>query len=215
MTRVDIAYVVGVLCRFSSKPTQVHLTAAKHVLRYLAGTTNYALRFTPGNSKDPNTDSPIVAFTDASWANDLVDRKSTTGTIVKLFGNPVCWLSKKQPTTALSSAEAEYMALSATLQEILWIRQWIKEVLNIDTTTPIYSDSQSAVAMTKHDVSHQRTKHIDIRHHFIRDHVKLGNVSVTYIPTGKQQADILTKCVVTKQFITLTELLLSTSLLSH
>src|SRR5882757_6208512 len=116
------------------------------------------------NSSSPvSLAQPISAFTDASWGNDLADRKSTTGTVIKFNGNVISWLSKKQATVALSSTEAEYMALSAATQEALWYKTWINEVFKQTIVVAIYSDNQSAIALAKNDAFHTRSKHIDIR----------------------------------------------------
>jgi hypothetical protein len=194
VTRIDIAYAVNMLSRHLSAPTEAHVTDAKRVLRYLNGTPTLALLF--GNNCD--TAPMIEAFTDADWGNDRSDRKSITGTIIKCFGSTVSWISKKQSTVALSSAESEYMAISSTLQEIRWIKTWLKEVLLIDIYhIPIYSDSQSAIAITDTGGSHQRTKHIDIRHHHIREHIANNLIELFYVPTTIMQADILTKALQT------------------
>ena len=106
----------------------------------------------------------------------------------------VSWVSKKQSTVALSSAEAEYMAISAVVQEIKWINQLLEEMgFKQSQPTRIFSDSQSAIAISKDDVNHNRTKHIDIRHHFIRQAVKENQIELKWIPTENQEADILTK----------------------
>ena len=144
---------------------------------------------------------PISAYVDASWGNDYSDRKSTTGGIIKLYGNPVLWISKKQRTVALSSCEAEYLALSSSIQELLWVRSLYNEIFNTNSNNiKVYDDSQSAIALAKNDVHHPRTKHIDIRHHFIRDHINKNIIDIVYISTEEQVADILTKPIRTPSF---------------
>ena len=159
-----------------------------------------------GNRSTPHS---IIAYTDASWGNDLADRKSTTGTIIKYNGNVISWLSKKQPTVATSTTEAEYMALGAAAKEALWYQYWSKEVFNVDTVPVIYGDNQSANCLSKNDLNHQRTKHIDITHHFLRDHVYNKRIDIQWIPTDKQQADLLTKALDTKQFSKLRDQLIT------
>jgi hypothetical protein len=202
MTRSDIAYAVSALSRHLAAPTMQHLNAAKRILRYLAGTAHYSMIFQspPSEQKSPLYQYPIVAYTDASHGNDLSDRKSTTGSIIKLFGNTICWQSKKQKCVALSSTEAEYYALSSTVCEALWVKQWLYEVFGIKQPILVLCDNQSAIHLASHDSIHQRSKHIDIRYHFIRDHIKQHSIDVKWLPTAKQEADILTKCMVTKQF---------------
>ena len=175
------------------------MIAAKRVLRYLRGTTTLGLTYSGGDKTlDTNEQLPISidAWTDADWGGDLTDRKSTTGYVIKISNCPVSWTTKKQPTVALSTAEAEYMAISAGIQESLSIQQLLYEILGasiINSACNIYTDNQTAISISKDDVNHQRTKHIDIRHHFIRDHVRNGNMKLTWVPTAQQTADILTK----------------------
>ena len=213
MTRSDIAYAVSFLSRHLAAPTLQHLNAAKRILRYLAGTSHYVMIFNkPQNTTEQNTilnQYPIVAYTDASHGNDLLDRKSTTGTIIKLWGDIICWQSKKQKCVALSSTEAEFYALSSTVCEALWIKYWLSEVFSINQPILVLCDNQSAIHLSQHDSFHQRSKHIDIRYHFIRDHMKQNSIIVKWLQTAKQEADILTKCMITKQF----QLLVSKNLL--
>jgi hypothetical protein len=120
----------------------------------------------------------------------------------KVYGSPVTWISKKQATVALSSAESEYMSLSASLQEVRWLQMWLNEVLQIDVcNVPIYTDSQSALAIGNTGGSHQRTKHIDIRHHHVREHIESGLITLSYVPTEVMQADVLTKALGPHLFI--------------
>jgi hypothetical protein len=188
---------VNELSRFNNSATQFHFKAAKYILRYLKGTVNYGLVF--GRYTDTNRPK-VEVYTDASWGNDTETRRSTTGVVIKFNGNVICWHSKKQTTVAKSSTEAEYMALSDATAEALWLKAWITEVFGIDVQVPIYCDNQSAIALSKNDTYHQRTKHIDIRYHFVRERVKSNDITVTWIPTQEQQADLLTKMLPTKQF---------------
>ena len=193
--RPDICFAVNQLCRFASNPSPAHHRAAKHVLRYLRGTADIGLTYTGGEKTDRDINITIEMWTDADWGGDLTDRKSTTGYVVKVAGNTVSWATKKQHTVALSTAEAEYMALSAGIQEQLSIDQLTCELMGqhaIQRPSNVYTDNQSAIAISKDDVKHQRTKHIDIRHHFIRDHIKHG-INIIWTPTAQQTADILTK----------------------
>ena len=187
-TRPDISYAVSSLARFSSKPTKEHWTALKHLLRYLKGSTKYGILCMKGGT------SECIGFSDADWAGDTNDRKSTSGYVFMLSGGAVSWSSKKQKCVALSTAEAEYIALSSAVQESVWLRQLIKELENSpETPTRILEDNQSAIAMTKNPQFHGRAKHIDIRHHFIREQVSRGTVQLKYCPTTEMTADILTK----------------------
>lgn len=200
MTRIDIAYATAYLSRYLSAPTQQHLRAARRILRYLSTTSHYCMVFKPQNSTSSSTIYTIDAYADASHGNDLNDRKSTTGIIIKVSGNTICWQSKKQKCVAISSTEAEYYALSTALREAIWIKFWIEQVFGISQTIKLYCDNQSALEIAHHDSSHQRTKHIDIHYHFIRQYVNDGTVKLQWLPTKSMQADMLTKAMHTKQF---------------
>ena len=172
------------------------MKAAKHVLRYLRKTTHLGLCY---GAKTTSTEVNIAAYCDADWGNDKDERKSTTGFILFFNGSPIIWNSKRQHTVALSSAEAEYMAMSDTAKEILWCLRLVQE-LNLKVRLPIelLSDSMSAIAISKNDGNHQRTKHIDIRHHFVRELAKNGTIKITWVPTKNQVADILTTNISTQ-----------------
>jgi hypothetical protein len=197
-TRPDLSYVVGVLARFVSKPYNYHLNAAKHVLRYLNGTKDKHLTF--GTSTDVDR---LVIYSDSNWAGDRADRKSTGGHISVFHGHPIVWQCKKQTTIALSSAEAEYYALGEAVREALFIRQWYKIYTGRPLAVEIKEDNQGAIYMSDHPTNHSRTKHIDIQHFFIREHVKNKDVNITYIPTADQLADILTKATSKATFLSL------------
>jgi cell fate (sporulation/competence/biofilm development) regulator YlbF (YheA/YmcA/DUF963 family) len=209
ITRVDIAYIVGVLARYCASPMNYHLMAAKKVLRYLRGTTDYQLIF-KGSSKS-NTQYNLILYTDSSWGDNKDDRKSTGGHLSTINGCPIAWQSKKQSTTALSSTEAEYYALSATVREALFLRQWFRVYRGQQLKIPveIKCDNQGAIQMSDHTTNHNRTKHIDIQHYFIREHVRQNKISVNYIKSADQLADILTKVMKTPNFRRLCQLLMN------
>ena len=188
-TRPDISHAVGVLSRFMSAPTQAHLGAAKHVLRYLRGTQGLGITF--GGCSHQG--SGLQGFADSDWAGDQGTRRSTTGVLFTLYGGPVSWRSKLQPTVALSSVEAEYMALSNAVSEGLWLRQLLADLDVSVGSISIKSDSQGALAMAEAVGVSSRAKHIAIRHHFVREHVRTGLVQLGYVSTGEQPADFLTK----------------------
>ena len=190
-TRPDIAYAVNQLSRYLANPGPAHWQAGKRVLRYLKGTASECLLY-KDYSGDKNT--KIEVFCDADWAGDHDDRKSTTGIIIKLNGCPIVWLSKKQSIVALSTAEAEYIAISTALQELLWINQYLTEIEQKDTEVAVMkSDNQAAIQLATNDTYHSRSKHIDIRHHFIREIVRRGEVELRYVGTREQEADLNTK----------------------
>ena len=136
----------------------------------------------------------LVGYCDADWAGDKTDRKSMTGYLFKLGNSIVTWKCKKQQTVALSSTEAEYMALGDAVKELLWIKQLLHGLgLKSNTISKIYEDNEGCKLLSEHPVHHQRTKHIDIRHHFIRYHIQNKEVEIKSISTNYMIADMLTK----------------------
>ena len=199
-TRPDIAYAVGTLARFCSKPNQSHWTAAKRVLRYLKGTSNFGILFRG------NDTSALVGYCDADWAGDIEDRKSTSGYIFCIAGGPVSWRSKKQATVSISTAEAEYVALSSAAQECVWMRRLNLELENSqDGPTTIMEDNQSCIAMAKNPQYHGKAKYIDIKHHFVRELVGDESIKLEYCPSKEMIADFLTKGLLREQFCYLCE----------
>jgi hypothetical protein len=194
-TRPDISAAVGVLSQFMSNPTSVHWTGVKRVLRYLRGTTNYGLVY------DGTSNSELVGFSDADWAGDVNTRRSTSGYAFQLGKATITWSSRRQATVAKSSTEAEYVALSAAASECIWLRRLVSN-LGMDVTTPttIYEDNQGAIDIAKNPKHHDRTKHIDVSHHFVRERVASKELYVEHCPTGEMTADILTKGVTAVKF---------------
>ena len=193
-TRPDIAQAVSVVSKFNANPNAAHLTAVKRIFRYLKGTVNLALKYEQSDS------GALIGFSDADWAGDQDDRRSTTGNIFLLSGGAVSWLSKKQATVALSTAEAEYVALSQAAQEGTWLRRLLSDLGMEATSTVIMEDNQGAIAIAKNPVDHSRTKHIDIRYHYIRECVQNGQIELQYCPTNDMKADILTKPLTKQKF---------------
>ena len=187
-TRPDIAYAVGALARYMSAPTDVHWDTAKGVLRYLKGTADYGITFGQGEFK-------LQGFCDADYAGDIDTRRSTTGYVFILGGGATSWQSKRQPTVAVSTTEAEYMAAAAAVKEGLWLHKLLQD-LDIETAdVNIFADNQSAIKLLRNPISSMRSKHIDVIHHFARERVLRREVSFTYISTEKQLADIFTKAM--------------------
>ena len=194
-TRPDISHAVGALSKFNSAPTEAHLTAAKRIIRYLKGTLNLSIQYKKSGSTE------VVGYSDADWANDMENRHSTTGNVFIMAGGPISWLSQKQSTVALSTAEAEYIALSSAAQEVVWLKQLLQDLKeNGKQPITIMEDNQGAIAMAKNPVAHRRTKHIDIRYHFVREQVQKGNMQLQYCNTKEMIADIFTKPLCKSQF---------------
>ena len=201
-TRPDIAYAVGVLCRFSSNPGEAHWTACKHLLRYLQGTKDLKMTYGPSpsspHSSSSSSSSPSDLFTvysDSDHGGNPDNGKSTTGYVVKMGTGCINWSSKQQSVVALSSTQAEYIAAVSGGADALWTRNFLSE-LGYDlssSSTPLLIDNQSAIAVSKNPEHHGRMKHLDLRHFWLRDTVASGVLSVKYIPTDLQAADSLTK----------------------
>lgn len=186
-TRPDIAHAVGALARYVAQPTVEHWTAAKGVLRYLAGTQQLGLEFSAARAG-------LQAFVDADFAGDLDSRRSTTGYVFVLHGGAVSWSSKLQPTVAVSTTEAEFVAAAAAVKEALWLKKLLAE-LGESTVVEIGSDSQGAIKLLKNPVYSARTKHIDVVYHFARERVAGGEVSFVYVQSQHMVADAFTKAV--------------------
>ena len=184
-TRPDIAYAIGVVSKNNANPTEAHLTAVKRIFRYLKGTISLKLRY------KPSKETKLLGYSDADWANDLDDRHSTSGNVFIMTGGAISWQSQKQQTIALSTSEAEYMALGLATQEAIWLRRLLNDLhINTKEATEILEDNQGAIAMTKNPIGHKRTKHINIKHHFIRENVQAETITISYSPTDQMVADI-------------------------
>jgi len=167
-TRPDTTHAVNMISRHMSNPSHEHMIMVKRVFRYLSGTRTLGLLYNNENQHQGG-DIELTGYCDADWGGDLTDRKSTTGYCTMMNGNLVSWQSKKQPTVALSSTEAEYMAINDVAKEIMWMRMILGELgLKVVTPTIIYVDNQPAIRISENDSEHDRTKHIDIRHFFSR-----------------------------------------------
>uniref|UniRef100_A0A2N9HPA0 Integrase catalytic domain-containing protein n=1 Tax=Fagus sylvatica TaxID=28930 RepID=A0A2N9HPA0_FAGSY len=193
-TRPDLSYAVNHICQFMHQPTDHHLVAAKRILRYVQGTLHHGLTFRPGPLS-------LTAFTDSDWAGDPMDRRSTIGLIVFLGHNPITWQSKKQPTVARSSTEAEYRALANCAADLAWVRMVLKDLgIFLHAPPTIWCDNLSALALATNPVFHARTKHVEVDYHFIREKVTNRDLQLHHISTDDQLADILTKALPSPRF---------------
>ncbi|KAJ9541409.1 hypothetical protein OSB04_027915 [Centaurea solstitialis] len=169
-------------------PTEAHWNAIKPIIRYLQGTSDYGLHLSPA----PNLS--LLAYTDADWAGCPDTRRSTSGYCVYLGDNLLSWSSKRQPTVSRSSAEAEYRGVANVVAEICWLRNLLLELNRpLSRATLVYCDNVSAIYLSGNPVQHQRTKHIELDIHFVREHVQWGCVRVLHVPSRFQVADIFTK----------------------
>uniref|UniRef100_A0A2N9IXU0 CCHC-type domain-containing protein n=2 Tax=Fagus sylvatica TaxID=28930 RepID=A0A2N9IXU0_FAGSY len=179
------------------KPVDVKLYRVKRIFRYLLGTIDLGLWYPKSNSFD------LISYTDADFAGCKIDRKSTSGTCHFLGHSLVSWFSKKQNSVALSTAEAEYVAAGSCCAQSLYIKQQLEDFKILFDHIPIRCDNTSAISLSKNPIQHSRTKHIEIRYHFIRDHVQKGDIELEFVSTDSQWADILTKPLIEERFCTI------------
>ena len=186
-SRPDILFSVCLCARFQSSPRESHLLATKRIFRYLKDTPSLGLWY----SKDSTF--ALHAFSDADFGGCKIDRKSTLGTCQFLGNRLISWFSKKQNSVAQSTTEAEYIAAGSCSAQVLWIKQQMRDYGIDMKQVSIKCDNTSAINLSKNPIQHSRTKHIEIRHHFLRDHVQKGDIILEYIDTLHQIADIFTK----------------------
>jgi hypothetical protein len=189
-TRPDLAFTVSVLSSFCSNPSPKHAIAVQRVFRYLRKTADTGITYS-GTQEPSNS----LGYTDSDWAGNLDSRKSTSGYVFILFGGATSWKSSRQSIVAMSSTEAEYIACSEAAKEALWLQRLLGEIQRtpIRKAQTLFADNQGAIKLSKNPQQHKRTKHIDIKYHFIRDCCQKGLVELVYLPTGQMVADILTK----------------------
>jgi hypothetical protein len=194
-TRIDICYAVNVLSQFMSHPRQTHWIVEKHVLRYLRGTIGYGLRYAS------NVDMRLQGYVDADWAGIPLDLRSTSGCCFTLGSSIISWCSRKQSYVALSTAKAEYIALSVEFHEAMWLRKLLKDLFyhEMDSTI-IHCDNQRCVKLSKNPVFHDKSKHIEIKYHYIKDMVHRKEVHLQYLPTHEKIAYIFTKPLARMKF---------------
>ena len=195
-TRPDIAYAVQQVCLFMHDPREPHLHALKRILRYLQGTLTHGLHLRP------SVVDRLVSYTDADWAGCPQTRRSTSGFCVFLGDNLVSWSSKRQHVVSRSSAEAEYRGVANVVAEAAWIRNLLLELhCPLSRATVVFCDNVSAMYLASNPVQHQRTKHVEIDLHFVRESVAIGHVRVLHVPSAYQFADIFTKGLPTQLFL--------------
>ena len=189
-TRPDISFAVQTLSQFMSNPGPAHWTAVKCVFWYLNGTCELGIIYWQGEEVKP------LAYSDADWGSNVNDRKSISGYVFQMAGGPISWQSKKQPTIALSSMEAEYMAESLATRQVIWLRTLTAELgIPYSGPTILKVDNQGAIAYSYNAINHGRTKHIDIQHHFVREKIISREVDIQYCATDDNLADLLTKAL--------------------
>ena len=193
-SRPDLCLSVGVCARYQANPLEPHLLAVKRILRYVKGTPHLGLWY----SKDTN--HFLSGYCDADWAGNIDDRKSTSGGCFYFGNNLVSWFSKKQNCISLSTAEAEYVAAGSGCTQLIWMKQMLTDYNVKQEILTLFCDNKSAIDLAKNPVQHSRTKHIDLRHHFIRELVEEKSLILEHVSTERQLADIFTKPLDTNKF---------------
>lgn len=201
-TRPDLMYVVSLISRFMERPTDLNQQAVKRILRYLKGTIELGILYKRGGEKS------LIAYSDSDYAGDINDRKSTSGYVFLMSSGAVSWSSKKQPVVTLFTTEAEYIvAASCACQGVRMRRILEKLGHNQSKCTTVYCDNSSTIKLSKNPVMHGRSKHIDVRFHFLRDLTKDGTVELVHCGSKDQLADIMTKPLKLEGFLRIRELL--------
>ncbi|KAE8706195.1 hypothetical protein F3Y22_tig00110403pilonHSYRG00175 [Hibiscus syriacus] len=201
-TRPDILHAVGLVSRYMESPTTTHFKAAKRILRYLKGTIDFGLFYSVSN------DYKLVGYSDSDWGGDIDNRRSTTRFVFFMGDTVFIWMSKKQPIVTLSTCEAEYVDATSCVCHAIWLRNLLKEISLIqEEPTKVCVDNKSAIVLAKNLVFHDRSKHIDICYHYIREYVTINDVEVEYVKSQDQVVDISTKPLTSEDFIRLKNLL--------
>ncbi|UYV61655.1 hypothetical protein LAZ67_1005777 [Cordylochernes scorpioides] len=186
VSRPDITYAVSQVSKFLEYPGPAHCTTVKNIFRYLKGTPHMGILFTGQDQ--------LVGYSDSDFARDVDSRKSTTGYAFMMNGGTVSWASQRQPIIALSTTESEYIAACSAAKELIWIRRLLQGIgCDITKETELYIDNQAAIKLVENPVFHKRTKHIDVRYHFIRSKHEEGELKVHHVCSSEQLADIMTK----------------------
>ena len=187
LSRPNIMLSVCICARFQANPKECHLMAVKRIFWYLVFTPNLSLWYPKGST------FTLLGYSDSDYAGCRVERKSTSGICQFLGRSLVSWSSKKQNSIALSTAEAEYVAVGACYAQLLWMKQTLRDFGCEQRKIPLLCDNEGAIKLADNPINHSRTKHIDIHHHFLRDHQSKGDIAVQHVRTEFQLADIFTK----------------------
>ena len=201
-TRPDLSYAVNKLARFCSKPTSAHLAAVKRIFRYVKGTINYGLLYSKQQTES------CIGYSDADWAGDKLDRKSTSGYSFQLSGASISWASIKQSCVALSTAEAEYIALAAAAQEASWLQNLLFD-FNYQSNEPmvIYEDNIAAISIANDSQCTKKTKHIDLKYHYVRDCINEHKIQLKHCNSDDMLADTFTKSLSAVKFLQFRDML--------
>ena len=192
-TRPDIANAVRAVARYCTAPKAIHWKAALGILEYINGTSEYGITFQRGTLSGIS----LEVFADADYASKATERRSVSGGVIMCGGASVCWFSRTQKCVTLSTTEAEYVALGDAVKELLFLRQVWRFMLpsKVMPCFPIFEDNQGAVQLAQNPITNSNSKHIDVRHHFLRELVRQRDIKVVQVPSEFQHADILTKAL--------------------
>lgn len=194
-TRPDIGFAVGMVSRFMNAPTVHHMEAVFQILRYLKKNPGSGLFFQKTKNRE------VEVYTDADWGGSSIDGRSTTGYCTFVWGNLVTWRSKKQTVVAKSSAEAEFRAMCQGICEGIWLGRMLKELkVARNNKMTLFCDNKAAIEIAKNLVHHDRTKHVEIDRHFIKEKLDTKMVELTHVPSSFQIADVLTKALPKSKF---------------
>jgi hypothetical protein len=202
-TRPDITYATCHASKFTKQPKKSHIAGVKRIMKYLKGSPSMHITYAAGSQRNI-----LTAFCDADYAADIDDRKSRSGFVLMLNGGPIAWGSRKQGCTARSTTEAEYMAAHLATNEVIWMRQLLAE-LGYPQRAPtlLRSDNQAAIRLVHNPEFHKRTKHVDVKYHILREHLLNNVISIAYIPTNDQLADLFTKPLPRDKFLRMIHLI--------
>jgi len=192
-THPDITFAVIKMSQFMANPTKEHLQKALHIVKYLGSTPNLALCFSGGASS-------LDCYSDSDWAGDSETQRSTSSYAIFLGNDLVSWRSRRQPTVALSSTEAEYMSMCDCTQQILWIKSLFQECHLCLQHFMMFGDNKGAIHIVQNPVMEGRSKHIDIKYYFLRECVEKQTFMLDYVPTDQQKADMMTKNLMWQKF---------------
>lgn len=187
-TRPDLAYAVSNVSRFNDKHDNTHWTGVKRIMRYIKATYNYRIGYRRGSGE------PINGYVDADWANERDECRSYSGYVFKMAEGAISWSCKRQTSVAVSSTEAEYVAMAHAAKEAIWLVRFMRQFEELKSIN-IRCDNQSAMVMAGREAFSPRAKHIDVSHHFIREKVTSGLITLEYVPSANNIADCLTKAV--------------------
>ncbi|KRY91249.1 Retrovirus-related Pol polyprotein from transposon TNT 1-94 [Trichinella pseudospiralis] len=193
-TRPDIAYAVSTVAQVMDKPTIKAWQAVKRIFRYLRGTADYGLLY------QAKGEGFLKGYSDADYAGDVTTRRSRTGVVCMCAGEAVLWHSQKQRSVALSTTEAEYVAASEATKDMMWLMTLFAEVTEVKQKPILFADNMGAVKLSKNPEFHKRSKHIDVRFHFVREKYNEGKIDIQHIDSENQKADILTKALPKTRF---------------